>query len=123
METRAHVSSASLIATGVAIACGAAVVAWLAPVLFRWRAEELRAERGWTATPQDTRQTKLAQARRLEGYAWVDRARGVVQIPIERAMELVAAEAAAGAKHGALAPSPAPDAAHGRVEPSAGGDR
>ncbi|HEU4700091.1 MAG TPA: hypothetical protein VFS40_12990 [Gemmatimonadales bacterium] len=28
----------------------------------------------------------------LEGYSWVDRSRGVVRIPIARAMELVAAE-------------------------------
>jgi hypothetical protein len=30
----------------------------------------------------------------LESYGWVDRARGVVHIPIARAMEMVAAEAA-----------------------------
>lgn len=112
METRAPLSLASLIGTGVAIACGAGVVAWLAPVLYRWRAQELRAERGWTATPQDTRQTKLAQTRKLEGYAWIDRQKGVVSIPIERAMELVAADSGASAKQGALAPQ-APPATQG----------
>jgi len=52
------------------------------------------------ATLQDTPQDDLRSYRRskaaaLEGYHWVDRSGGVVQIPIERAMELVATEAAA----------------------------
>ncbi len=54
------------------------------------------------ATLQDTPQDDLRSYRRskaaaLEGYHWVERSQGVVRIPIERAMELVAAEAAAGA--------------------------
>jgi hypothetical protein len=32
------------------------------------------------------------QRERVEGYGWVDRENGVVRIPIERAMELVAEE-------------------------------
>jgi hypothetical protein len=32
----------------------------------------------------------------LDGYAWVDRRAGIVRIPIERAMALLAARAAAG---------------------------
>jgi hypothetical protein len=36
-----------------------------------------------------------AQRARLAGYGWVDRAHGVVHIPIERAIELVAASAGA----------------------------
>jgi hypothetical protein len=50
------------------------------------------------ATLQDTPQDDLRNYRRskaaaLEGYHWVDRSGGVVRIPIEHAMELVAAEA------------------------------
>ncbi len=38
---------------------------------------------------QDTRaeQTRQAQRQRLSTYGWVDRARGTVHVPIERAME------------------------------------
>jgi hypothetical protein len=47
------------------------------------------------ATLQDTPQEDLRTYRRtkaaeLEGYHWVDRSGGIVRIPIERAMELVA---------------------------------
>jgi len=42
-----------------------------------------------TAIPSPTTADALELARRhLAGYAWVDRANGVVRIPIERAMEL-----------------------------------
>jgi hypothetical protein len=63
------------------------------------------------ATLQDTPQDDLRSYRRskaaaLEGYHWVDRSGGVVQIPIERAMELVATEA--GARAGAVSVMPAP---------------
>jgi hypothetical protein len=44
---------------------------------------------------------KTERADWLNGYGWVDRARGVVHIPIERAMEELAA--------GAVPPPPAPD--------------
>lgn len=48
------------------------------------------------STPQeDLRAYRRAKAAALEGYRWVDRGAGVVQIPIERAMELLAAERAA----------------------------
>ncbi|MGA2710751.1 MAG: hypothetical protein ACLQJ0_25535 [Steroidobacteraceae bacterium] len=65
------------------------------------------------ATLQDTPQDDLRSYRRskaaaLEGYHWVDRGGGVVQIPIERAMELVAAEA--GARAAAVSVMPAPPA-------------
>ena len=48
------------------------------------------------STPQeDLRAYRRAKAAALEGYHWIDRDAGVVQIPIERAMELLAAEGAA----------------------------
>ena len=44
------------------------------------------------STPQeDLRAYRRAKVASLEGYRWIDRDAGVVQIPIERAMELVAA--------------------------------
>jgi len=45
------------------------------------------------SAPQDElRSYRRAKATALEGYRWVDRNGGVVQIPIERAMELVATQ-------------------------------
>jgi hypothetical protein len=37
-----------------------------------------------------------AQRRSLEGYRWIDRAHGAAEIPVERAMEIVAGEGADG---------------------------
>ncbi len=45
-----------------------------------------------SAPQDDLRSYRLGKAGALEGYRWVDRAGGVVQIPIERAMELLASE-------------------------------
>jgi hypothetical protein len=48
------------------------------------------------STPQDElRSYRRSKATALEGYRWVDRREGVVRIPIERAMELVAADGSA----------------------------
>ncbi len=45
------------------------------------------------STPQDElRAYRRGKAAELEGYRWANRAGGVVQIPIERAMELMATE-------------------------------
>lgn len=83
------------------VVCGiAALIALLAPVLFRHAASDLRVERGWTATPVDTRQTRAAQAERLAHYAWLDREHGVVALPVERAMELTLRELRPPAKPG-----------------------
>ncbi len=61
------------------------------------------------ATLQDTPQDDLrsywqSKAAALEGYHWVDRSSGVVRIPIERAMELVAAETRAQAAAYSMVP-------------------
>jgi hypothetical protein len=45
-----------------------------------------------SAPQEDLRNYRLAKASALSGYRWVDRGAGVLQIPIERAMELVAKE-------------------------------
>jgi hypothetical protein len=39
---------------------------------------------------EQLRQLRAEEAARLHSYGWVDRSQGIVQIPIERAMELVA---------------------------------
>ena len=55
-------------------------------------AENLPAELAWRATPA-ARQAALQELRKQEAaqassYAWLDRNAGVVQLPIDRAMEL-----------------------------------
>jgi hypothetical protein len=49
----------------------------------------------WKATPASRKEALLAlrekQAKQAASYAWVDQKAGVVQLPIERAMELTAA--------------------------------
>lgn len=37
----------------------------------------------------DLEELRAAEAKRLQGYAWVDRDKGLVRIPIERAMEIL----------------------------------
>jgi len=62
------------------------------------------------SAPQDElRAYRRSKATALEGYHWVDRTGGVVQIPIERAMELVAGEG--------VTPSVTQGVAPGRVAP------
>lgn len=61
--------------------------------------ENLTKELEWRAT-QDSRRKTLTELRDKEAkqatsYAWVDKNTGVVQLPIERAMELTARELAA----------------------------
>ena len=58
--------------------------------------EQLPADQAWKATP-GTRQAALAELRAKEqkqitAYAWVDQAKGVVELPIDRAMELTVQE-------------------------------
>ena len=57
-------------------------------------AENLPKDLAWKATPA-TRKQALAelrekQSKQAASYAWVDQKAGVVQLPIERAMELTA---------------------------------
>ena len=72
---------------------GVGLIALLVPAYFAKRVSDLRAERGWSATPPETIQARAAQAERLASYAWVDREKGVVRVPIERAIELVLRDA------------------------------
>ncbi|MBK7878315.1 MAG: hypothetical protein IPJ77_21885 [Planctomycetes bacterium] len=84
----------AVLGTLVAFAAVAGAVAFVVPALYRQHEATLRAERGWTATPVDTRQARVAQEERLARYAWIDKTKGVVALPIDRAMELVLPELA-----------------------------
>lgn len=92
MKSAPERSFVTLLNAAAAFAALAAVVAFVAPALYRARAVELRAERGWSTTPAATRQQLAAQRELLTRYAWIDRANGVVALPIDRAMELCTAE-------------------------------
>jgi hypothetical protein len=56
-------------------------------------ADKLGSSDAWQATPAARKayltQLRAGQDKQLETYAWVDRKAGVVQLPIDRAMELV----------------------------------
>jgi hypothetical protein len=62
-------------------------------------AERLTADLAWKATPATRRayldELREKQAKQAGSYAWIDRGKGVVQIPIERAMELIVRDNAA----------------------------
>src|SRR5450631_3104586 len=59
--------------------------------------------------PQDELHTyRLDKAAALEGYRWIDRSGGVVQVPNERAMELVATQEVASGIEPANAAAPPP---------------
>ncbi len=58
--------------------------------------ENLSKDLAWKATPESRRaylaDLRHAQSEQAAAYGWVDRKTGVVQLPIERAMELVVKE-------------------------------
>jgi len=62
--------------------------------------EQLSKDLQWKATPESRREylaELLAKQQKQAGaYAWVDRKAGVVQLPIDRAMELVVQQYGAG---------------------------
>jgi hypothetical protein len=58
--------------------------------------DNLSKEMAWKATPETRRQyladLRKAQSEQAARYGWVDQKTGVVQLPIDRAMELVVQE-------------------------------
>lgn len=58
--------------------------------------ESQRQEKVVEQIPVNFKNLKYEQQTRMNGYEWVDKNNGVVSIPIERAMELVAAEIGRG---------------------------
>ncbi|MCY2959861.1 MAG: hypothetical protein NTY35_06810 [Planctomycetota bacterium] len=100
MKDRETISLSTVLGGIAVIGAVVGIVALVAPLAYQQGAAELRAERGWAATPQATRDVQATQAARIASYAWIDKQRGVVAVPIERAMELVAAESASPAGGG-----------------------
>jgi hypothetical protein len=58
--------------------------------------ERLSKDLAWKATPESRREALAEllarQAKQAGSYAWVDRKAGIVQVPIDRAMELIVRE-------------------------------
>jgi hypothetical protein len=59
----------------------------------------------------DSEKLRNAQRARMEHYGWIDQSRGLVRIPIERAMQIVAAKGPSALEPLAQPPSPAKNAA------------
>jgi len=68
-----------------------ATVLWL-EALYHGTVEAERKRKVVAQVPVELRTVEAAQLDQLREYRWVDRERGIVTIPIERAMELVIAE-------------------------------
>ncbi len=92
MSQSKHISIATLAAWGALSIAAAAIVAVLGAKVFATQQSDAKSSRGWSDTPPDTKQTVAAQADRLAHYGWIDRTKGTVAIPIERAMSLVVDE-------------------------------
>ncbi len=64
------------------------------------------------ATPlSDLEKLQSAQRARIERYGWIDQSKGLLRIPIKRAMEIVVSKGAAGLAPLEQAPSPPQSAA------------
>lgn len=71
-----------------------AIVIWLAALVFSTQSE-LTAERVYRAEAQELVDLKSRQLANIHAYKIVDKSKGVVAIPIDRAMQIVAKELAA----------------------------
>lgn len=93
-------SGAALAAVLALSSLGVALCVWGTGLAVARRAGEVRPlqdpeVRHWAEPEAWLASVRAEERRALEGYAWVDRERGLVRIPIERAMELVAEREAA----------------------------
>jgi nitrogen fixation protein FixH len=70
----------------------------LLEVIFYWTDSQQRYELVVSQPPQELAALTHNQQARLAEYRWVDEKKGVVAIPIDRAMELVVADLSAAAK-------------------------
>jgi hypothetical protein len=93
----------------------AAIYYWQVPVQTLPAPEKFPQPRVETGQAAEFHRIQAEQTKRLSEYRWVDREQGLVQIPIERAMQLLAAEGAQA--YAPLAPIQA------LASPSAGAER
>jgi hypothetical protein len=70
----------------------------LLEVVFYWTESQQRYEQAVSQPPLELATLVHNQQARLAEYRWIDEKKGVVAIPIDRAMEMVVADLAAPAK-------------------------
>jgi len=68
----------------------------LLQVVYYWAAERQVQRKEIDAPESELREAVAAQQAKLVGYRWVDQKQGIVAIPIQRAMDLVVRDLAAG---------------------------
>jgi hypothetical protein len=93
------------------------------PPMADWKAHDNRTPKApliITDEPGLLRQLRTEEQKVLEGYAWVDKSQGVVQIPIDRALEAVAKNPALLAPQGAAPAAPTAPAAAAPAPAAAG---
>jgi hypothetical protein len=98
------------------------------PPMADWKANDNRTPKAplvITDEPGLLRQLRTEESHILDNYAWVDKGQGVVRIPIDRALELVAKNPALLAPQGAPQPPtppgpPAPSTGTASTPPPAG---
>ncbi len=74
-----------------------AAIVWLQALFYRAEKAEVE-KKTYSQAPEELSRIRAEQIEAMNSYRWVDRDSGVVAIPIERAMELVAREAAASSR-------------------------
>lgn len=100
MSDARTISFATVLGVLVVTVAAVCALSQLAPLAFQRGTADLRAERGWSSIPAATRETRASQAARIANYAWIDKPKGVLAVPIERAMELTIAEHARATEGG-----------------------
>ncbi len=73
------------------------VIILLLQALFFWSEEREFALKVVDERPQELREVQADALEKLNGYAWVDRDKGIVTIPIDRAMDIMVRESRGGA--------------------------
>ncbi len=85
-----------------------------APAMADWKPTDSRVPKApllITDEPGLLRKLRSEEEKTLHHYAWVDKGSGVVQVPIDKALEMVAANPKLLAPQDGAAPAPAPPAA------------
>ena len=67
------------------------IIVWLQAIFYRYEDAELR-RKLYDQVPEELARLRAEQQEALYSYRWIDEKRGVVSIPIDRAMDLIAEE-------------------------------
>ena len=95
------VNTPVIAAIGLLSVIGLVAFVLLLQVGYYQMSDQLSAQANIGQTELEVSNLMVAQEERLAGYSWVNREKGKVGIPIDRAMELVLADLAHGKEKGA----------------------